>query len=219
VWFTDSEQGTVNAIGNRDIVLEQYRTPLEDFNSAGQGALGLAIDANGVVWCACGLNLVKIPGLLGDPVEYPIPDAVKPHGIIADDEGLVWIIDQHGARLHRFDPAAETFDGQWQIPDFSGGAHSDTDVPVDPHWLARRGNTIYFTGFTGVVGTFIVSREVFENYVRSPSRVSGVYDIAIDRAGRVWVTEAQANKLSRLVVGPQPRPWILPPGPPPIPIR
>lgn len=196
-WFTDFVGGTINSINTRTgLTLVEYRAPV------GQPCRGIAVDVNDVVWSTCGNTLVRYrrtPLAILEEV-FAVPKGVKPFGVIAD-AGLIWIVDQHATRLYRFNDATDTFTS-WVIPgrpkdDPLGGG----GTTVDPHWLVKKGDLIYYTGFTGVLGSFNVKTQSFGAYLFSPSRAkggSGAYDIATDRVGRVWFTEVTANKLSRL---------------------
>ena len=195
-WFTDFVGGTINSINTRTGLTQvEYQAPV------GQPCRGIAVDANDVVWSTCGATLVRYrrnPLVILEEV-FSIPKGIKPFGVIAD-AGLIWIVDQHATRLYRFNDATDTFTN-WVIPslpqeDPLGGG----GTTVDPHWLAKKGDLIYYTGFTGVLGNFNVKTQSFGSYLFSPSRTtaSGAYDIATDRVGRVWFTEVTANKLSRL---------------------
>jgi streptogramin lyase len=197
VWFTDFTGGTINSLSPASgVFLEEYQAP------AGAHCRSLAIDANDVVWSTCGNTLVRYyrsPLRILQNV-FVVPKGIKPFGIIVGELGIVWLIDQHASRLYRFDDATDTFTS-WIVPPLPDsdplGAGGTT---VDPHWLVKKGDIIYFTGFTGVLGTFNVKSQTFGSYLFSPSRAtgSGAYDIAVDRGGRVWFTEVNANKLSRL---------------------
>jgi streptogramin lyase len=51
-WFTDFTGGTINSINTRTgLTVVEYR--------AGQQCLGIAVDANDVVWLTCGATLVR----------------------------------------------------------------------------------------------------------------------------------------------------------------
>jgi len=208
IWFTDFRGGTINSLNPRTgLILVEYQAP----DGVNQHCRGIAVDLNDVVWSTCGTTLVKYhrnPLRILEDV-FAIPKALKPFGVFADDTGVIWILDQHHTTLYRFNADSEDFD-DWLVPPFPD------ETTVDPHWLVKRGDTIYYTGFTGVVGTFNVRRDTFGAYISSPSRGteagSGAYDIAIDRVGRVWFTEALANKLSHVVFPrlPNPRPIPIP---------
>ncbi len=219
VWFTDTGVGVISLDPERGAFVRQYVTPEASLGLGGIAALGISIDPGGGVWCTCGTDLVRLGwlarrglirgGIIRDVLVEPIPDGLKPHGVFAESASRAWVIDQHNPTLHRYDRGGRSFTS-WPLP----GAK----FTIDPHWVVKRGRTLYFTGFGGVLGTFDASRETFGAYVVSPSReplnvATGAFDIAIDRAGRVWLTEINANALSRLAVERLPRPPI----PPPIP--
>jgi streptogramin lyase len=214
VWFTDLEQGTINSI-RAGSVREEYRMPEGSFSSPGVGALGIAVDPDDAVWCACGTDLVRLSvgALHVDVLVRPIPGAVKPHGVFAQDGNRIWVLDQHANRLFRYDRGSDAFD-DWQVPAL---VEDDVEIIVDPHWLVVRGATVYFTGFAGVVGTFDTRREVFGGYVVSPGReaaggATGAYDIALERSGRIWLTEVlEPYALSRLAIARLAPPRRIPP--------
>ena len=217
VWFVDRTRGiwSLNP-RTRDFRIE-YETPEESrVTSNDLAALAITVGPDGAVWCTCGADLVRLKRGIVFGVDrivgvtfldvWPIPDAAKPHGLVAESANVVWLIDQHTSTLHRFDRSGGESFTSWQIPPRPGGKGT-----VDPHWLATRGTTVYFTGYVGVLGTFDTRRETFGQYVLSPSG-TGPFDLAIDRVGRVWFTETSASSqsLSRLAVEAR-----LPPFPPP----
>jgi streptogramin lyase len=217
VWFVDRALGIWSLNPRTGDFRIEYQTPEESLVTTNHLAgLGITVAPDNAVWCTCGADLVRlrrgfvigldrIVGVTFLDV-WPIPAAAKPHGIVAESSEVVWLIDQHTSTLHRFDrTSAEPFTS-WSIPPRPGGK-----TTVDPHWLAWRGTTMYFTGFVGVLGTFNTRRETFGPYLVSPSG-TGPFDIAIDRVGRVWFTETSASSqsLSRVAVE-----ELLPP--PPIP--
>jgi streptogramin lyase len=224
VWFVDRVHGVRSLEPRTGDFRIEYRTPEASLVTSNDlAALGIAVGPDDAVWCTCGADLVRLKRGIVIGLDrlvrvtfvdvWPIPQAAKPHGIVAESADIVWVIDQHTSTLHRFDrTSAEPFTS-WSIPPRPGGKGT-----VDPHWLARRGTTVYFTGYVGVLGTFDARRESFGGYVVSPSG-TGPFDVAIDRVGRVWFTETGENSssLSRLVVDRLlPRPPL--PGPdPPIP--
>lgn len=218
VWFTDLGVGVISLDPERGAFVRQYETPEASLAPGDIAALGISIDPAGGVWCTCGTDLVRLGwrvirglrgGIVRDVLVEPIPDARKPHGVFAETATRAWVIDQHTATLHRYERGDHAF-SSWPLP----GAK----FAVDPHWVVARGRTVYFTGFGGVLGTFDAARETFGVYVVSPTRqaegvASGAFDLVIDRAGRVWLTEVNATALSRLAV----RRFEAPPIPPPVP--
>ncbi len=219
VWFTDTEIGLISLNPRTGAFAAEYLTP-DDARAGTVAALGVSIDPSGGVWCTCGLDLVRIGWrvigrlrqiVIREVLVRRVPDARKPHGVLADDANVAWVLDQHSLGLHRFDRSRDAFDS-WDVP---GAKFS-----IDPHWLVRRGPSVYFTGFAGVLGRFDVGQETFDAYLVSPSRAevgtaTGAFDVAIDRAGRVWFTEINAEMLTRLDIRRLPPPRI----PPPIPDR
>jgi virginiamycin B lyase len=218
IWFTDLGIGLISFNPETGDFVEQYRTPEASLGEGRVAALGVSLDSSGGVWCTCGLDLVRIGlrvirGLrvvvIREVLVLPVPEALKPHGVFAENANVAWVLDQHTARLHRFDRVRDAFDS-WSLP----GAK----FIIDPHWLVKRGESVYFTGFAGVLGRFDTARETFDAYVVSPSRAelqaaTGAFDIAMDRAGRVWLTEINPETLSRLGVQRFPPPRIPPPVP------
>jgi streptogramin lyase len=231
VWFVDQELGVNSFSPGSQTFTAEYRTPEE--SRVGDeltpiAALGISIDPLRQVWCTCGKDLVRLAKLLVRPLigrlqwvtfvdSWPIPTSEepgsKPYGIFAERSDRVWLIDQHPATLLRFDLPDAGFTS-WPIR-----LESDVKGLVDPHWLVKRGSTVFFTGFAGAMGIFDTRRETFQ-YILADG---APFDIAVDRAGRVWFTElgptAEEGWLSRLVerrLSP-PAPPIPPPVPPPIP--
>ncbi|MGE3843476.1 MAG: hypothetical protein AB7I50_18040 [Vicinamibacterales bacterium] len=224
VYFTDSGVGLISLNPVTGTFTVQYRTPANAL--AGQVAgLGVSIDPSGGVWCTCGLDVVRLGWrlirglreiLIRDLLVRRVPDARKPYGIVSDSANVAWILDQQSLGLHRFDRQRDAFES-WDVPSATI-PNADLVLPVDPHWMAVRGNSVYFTGLIGVLGRFDAAQAAFDNYLLSPARAdvhgsSGAFDIAIDRAGRVWFTETTANTLTRLDVRRLSPPRI----PPPIP--
>ncbi|MGH8744502.1 MAG: virginiamycin B lyase family protein [Burkholderiales bacterium] len=116
--------------------------------------------------------------------EWDLPGGARPHGLLVDNNGIVWYTGNGNGSIGRLDPASGIVT-EFKAP--SGG---------DPHTLVTDDKgVIWFT----VQGGNRIGRLDTQTGAISEYWTSGhPYGIALDKAGNVWFCQIAGGKLGKL---------------------
>jgi virginiamycin B lyase len=118
--------------------------------------------------------------------EWDMPAGHRPHGILVDQQGIVWTTGNGNGTIGRLDPRTGQIT-QYKTPSGGGGPHTLV--------ITEDGATIWFTMQTG---DKVASLDTKSGAIREYATSGGPYGIALDRAGNVWFCRMGDNKLGKL---------------------
>lgn len=151
------------------------------------GGYGGLVDGNGILWSASGAPALLYLDPTVRPIQHRCVDSRgrMMYGLGLSTENYVWASTYGGGTVIRYSPA-----GKWLEEYGSGGASSDRGVavtPADNHvWVANSGG-------------HDVSRLDAHGALRALIDVGTTpTGVAVDQAGKVWVTNLGSNSASRI---------------------
>jgi virginiamycin B lyase len=116
--------------------------------------------------------------------EWELPPGAQPHGLVVDEQGIVWYTGHGNDTIGRLDPATGKV-SSYAVP---GGGRPHT-VVLDPRgalWFTLQG------------GHRIGRLDRASGEIRTWQTSGGPYGIAIDRTGFVWFCRLSGDMLGRL---------------------
>jgi virginiamycin B lyase len=116
--------------------------------------------------------------------EWDLPSGARPHGLIVDEQGIVWYTGNGNGTIGRLDPKTGEV-AQFKTP--SGG---------DPHTLVTDGNGAIW--FTVQVGGRVARLDQATGKITEYQSNGRPYGIALDAQGNVWFCRMAADKLGKL---------------------
>ena len=118
--------------------------------------------------------------------EWTMPQGTRPHGLVVDHQGMVWMTGNGNGTISKLDPASGKVVA---YPTSSGGSGPHTLVFSDDQ------STIWFTMQSGdKIGRLDTQSGKITEYKSS----GGPYGIALDKSGKVWWCRMGDDKLGRL---------------------
>ena len=180
VWFTIEFSDAIGVL--RDGKIGRFRKPGQNLEP-----LGLATDAAGGAWFTDtpmrAISHISPDGGIGSfPMSTPI---VRLGRLAVALDGAVWFADATTASVARLQ------DGKFTRYDVGSLGATPYGIAVDADgsvWTTLQGGE--------QLGLISSGGEVIA--LDTPTRNSGLSDLAVDRSGAVWFTEISAGKLGRL---------------------
>ena len=199
LWFTDLrgsrltrlipsevENGTSKGITQFDIPTPESRPG------------DLVFDKDGNIWFTeSGVGKVAMFNPRDETfTEYDLPSSLqRPVGIILDNQGDVWMTDHESSKFFKFNPHNQVFKEY---------ATSITHLTAfsNPYYIIEdsQGNLWFNLHYGNRIATFNLESEVLTEYDIPTSKtehgpISDVLQLALAPDGRIWFTEATANKI------------------------
>jgi virginiamycin B lyase len=115
-----------------------------------------------------------------------MPSGHRPHGLLADKNGMVWTTGNGNGTIGKLDPASGTI-VEYKTPSGRGGPH--TLVISDDQ------STIWFTLQSG---DKVASLDTQSGAIKEYPMPGGPYGLSLDKAGNVWVCRMGDNKMGKL---------------------
>jgi virginiamycin B lyase len=139
--------------------------------------------------------------LAGDATFFPMPAGSRPHGIVFDAAGNLWVTLEYAGQLARIDQTTGAIIQTIDVSLHATGAPSP--VNTHPHGLgvAPDGTTLWFTGkATGTVGrvTFAADGTATVAHFALPTTGSVPIYIIAGPDGNMWCTELVGNAIARV---------------------
>lgn len=160
----------------------------------------VTVDGQGRIWITSEANrsLGQLDPAAGTWTEHPLPEGMQPFLMAAGPDGRVWITDydwsaQPGqGHLIAFDPAAGQFE-PLPLPKHNTGPSDLVFGPGGELWVSQYNDTeILRRAPDG-------QQDLFHIDDRRPDGLQpGLFGLALDGSGRVWVAETYAERMARL---------------------
>lgn len=181
-----SHQGVTGA-AHADVDIKEWDVPWEKSRPRDPYA-----ESEEAVWFVgqVGNYLARLNPVTGDMERFELDKGVGPHNLIVGQDGMVWYAGNRAAHIGRFNPETGEIH---KIP----MPHSDGK---DPHTLIFNEDQtqIWFTlQGSDMIGRLIIETEEV-NLIKSPTKNSRPYGIAIGPDGTVWVAPFAKPMLLRV---------------------
>jgi virginiamycin B lyase len=118
--------------------------------------------------------------------EWDLSPGHHPHGLLVDQQGMVWTTGNGNGTIGRLDPASGRTT-EFKTPSGGGGPH--TLIITDDQ------STIWFTMQSGNKVASLATRT---GSIKEYPSSGGPYGLALDHAGNVWFCRMSDNKMGRL---------------------
>lgn len=180
-------------VGSRNDTTVWFVTPagrtrkFDGFNAA----RGVALDAKGDVWIAnSGNSTIQRISVKDGTVSAQI-GPVSPgyfYGALVDSHGFLWVLDQGGRRMLRYDTSRFPDPAVFESIPAPGTIYGFT---IDTY------NTVWIAGMDATALYRIVDGSSTVDVIPLTGQAGQIYAVVFDMAGNIWVTNDPNNRLIR----------------------
>jgi streptogramin lyase len=168
----------------------------------------IALDSSGNVWVAdASLNRIQKFDPSGNyllqfgSTGLASGFLYQPYGLALDRYGNVWVVDTGNSRLEQFSPTGVFLQQVGGLGGGNGQFNSPIGITIDSSnniWVADTQNNriqkFSATGSTGVPSTVTYLLK-FGNYGNGNGQFRGIYSLASDPSGNIWVADSQNQRV------------------------
>jgi len=184
VWITEQDANQLAVFDPRTEGWQEYALPTPD----GQ-PWGMALDGLGDVWVAerAGNKIARFDPATEDWTEYLLPTGSQPYDLDVRWDGTVWFTERAGGKIGKLVPATGEIAEVAVLP--VGALPGSISAGSFVWFVETLSPTLGALGLA-VPATF----KVFPLYL--PAGLALPQDLATNRAGDPWFTDAEANKIA-----------------------